>query len=131
MEDTIRLRINNATLIRDREERGEEQEVLRGESDELFSPKPLQDDSALDDVEAENGFWAIKGDFIYRHHVEPRVKLDMPREESLSIPLKYIDATRNTHTSLDVMSQKSIDEKWNVDGERELSGAWTGFTRFF
>ena len=24
-----------------------------------------------------------------------------------------------------------MDDYWNVDGERELSDAWTGFTRFF
>ena len=65
-----------------------------------------------------------------RHHVEPRVKLYMPREESYPIPLKYIDVARTTHTSLDVMMEKHIDDYWNVDGERELSDAWTGFTRF-
>ena len=65
-----------------------------------------------------------------RHHVEPRVKLYMPREESYPIPLKHIDVARTTHTSLDVMMEKHIDDYWNVDGERELSDAWTGFTRF-
>ena len=65
-----------------------------------------------------------------RHHVEPRVKLYMPREESYPIPLNYIDFARTTHTSLDVMMEKHIDDYWNVDGERELSDAWTGFTRF-
>ena len=33
------------------------------------------------------------------------------------IPLKYIDVTRNTHTSLDLLSEKNIDDCWNVDGE--------------
>ena len=28
------------------------------------------------------------------------------------------------------MSEKQIDEYWNVDGERQLSDAWTGCTRF-
>ena len=51
----------------------------------------------------------------------------MPREESFPIPLKSIDATRNTFSSLDVMSEKSIDDHWNVDGDRELSDTWTGF----
>ena len=54
----------------------------------------------------------------------------MPREESFPIPLKYIDVTRNTHTSLDVLLEKNIEDYWNVDGERELSDAWTGFTIF-
>ena len=41
--------------------------------------------------------------------MEPRVKLYMPKEESFPIPLKY---------------------HWSVDGDRELSDARTGFTRF-
>ena len=28
------------------------------------SPTPIQDDSTLDDAEAENGFWSVTGDFI-------------------------------------------------------------------
>ena len=46
------------------------------------------------------------------------------------IPLKYIDVTRTTHTSLDVLLEKQIEDYWNVDGDRELSGTWTGFTNF-
>ena len=46
--------------------------------------------------------------FKYRHNVEPRVKLYMPREESFPIPLKYIDFTRNARTSLDVMLEKIL-----------------------
>ena len=44
--------------------------------------------------------------------------------------LKYIDVTRTTDSTLDVMLEKSIDGYWNVDGDRELSHTWTGFTRF-
>ena len=46
------------------------------------------------------------------------------------LPMKYIDVTRTTHTSLDVLMEKLIEDYWNVDGERELSDAWTSFTRF-
>ena len=102
-------RLTPSTLIRDHPVRGEEQEVLRGESDGLCSPTPLQDDSTRNDAEAKYDFWSLTGDFIYRHHVEPRVKLYMPREESFPIPLKYIDVTRNTHTSLDVC-WRNIDD---------------------
>ena len=124
-------RLKQSTLIKDRPARGEEQEVFRGEPDELSSPNPLQDDSTRDDAEAKNDWWSVSGDFIYRHHVEPRVKLYMPKEESFLIPMKYIDVTRTTHPSLDVLLEKQIDCYWSVDGERELSDAWTGFTRFF
>ena len=73
-------------LIRDRPERGEEKVVLRGESDGLSSPNPLQDDSTRDDAKARNDFWSITGDFICRHHVVPRVKLYMPKGEIFSYP---------------------------------------------
>ena len=99
-------RVRTSTLIRDRPDQGEEQEILQGESDELSSPTPLQDDSTLNDAEAKNGFWSITGDFIFRHRVEPRVKLYVPREESFPIPLKHIDVSRTTDTSLDGMSEK-------------------------
>ena len=54
----------------------------------------------------------------------------MPKEETVSIPLKYIDVTRSTHTDLDVMQEKRIDDYWNVDENRSLSDSWTGFTKF-
>ena len=58
-------RLRTSTLIRDRPERGEEQEVFRGESDGLYSPHPLQD--ARDDAEAKNDFWS----FAERFHLSP------------------------------------------------------------
>ena len=72
----------------------------------------------------------MSGNFIFRHHVEPRVKLYSPREESFPVPLKYIDVSRTTCTNLDVKQEKRIDDYWNVDGSRDLSGPWTGFTQF-
>ena len=39
---------------------------------------------------------------------KPRVKLYVPTEESFPNPLEYIDVTRNTHTSLDVMMEKIL-----------------------
>ena len=72
----------------------------------------------------------MSGSFIYRHHVEPRVKLYSPREESFPIPLKYIDVTRTARTNLDVKQEKRIDDYWNIDDSRDLSDPWTGFTQF-
>ena len=43
--------------------------------------------------------------------------------------MKHIAVTRNTHTSLGVLLEKNIEDYWNVDGETELSDAWTGFTQ--
>ena len=63
----------------------------------------------------------MSGKFIYRHHVEPRVELYSPREESFPIPLKYIDVSRTTHTKLYVKQERRIDDYWNIDGSRILS----------
>ena len=87
-------------------------------------------DSYLDACEARIDFWSMSGNFICRHHVEPRVKLYSPREESFPILLKYIDVSRTTHTNLDVMQERRIDDYWNIDGSRDLSDSWTGFTQF-
>ena len=83
-----------------------------------------------EDAEARNDFWSIEGDFIYRHHVEHRVHLYVPEEELLPIPLNYVDVTRITHTNLDVMQAKRINDCGNVDGDRTLSDSLTGFTKF-
>ena len=69
----------------------------------------------------------MSGNFIYRHHVEPRVKLYLPREDTFPIPLKYLDVSRTTHTNLDVMRESRIDDYWNIDGLRNLSDPWDKF----
>ena len=115
-----------STLVRDSPERGKEREDPLGESDGA-SPLP---DSLPDDGEARNDFWSISGNDIYSHHVEPRAKLYSPREGSFPIPLKYIDVSRTTRTNLDVMQESRIDDYWNIDGSRDLSDSWTGFTQF-
>ena len=56
--------LRTSTLIRDRPDRGEEQEVLWGESDGLSSPNPLRDDSTRDDAEAKKDFWSITEDSL-------------------------------------------------------------------
>ena len=53
-----------------------------------------------------------------------------PREESFPSPLKYIDVSRTTHTNLDVKQEKRIDDYCNIDGSKDLSDYWTGFTQF-
>ena len=120
--------LRTSTLIRDHPIRGEDQRGFLGESEGF--PPPLPQDSLPDAGEARNDFWSISGNFIYRHHVEPRVELYVWKEESFPIPLKYIDVTRTIHTSLDVLLEKHIKDYWNIDGSRDLSASWTGFTQF-
>ena len=114
-------------MIRPRPNRGEGHIDFLGESEGSF---PQPHDSFPVAGEAMHDFWSMSGSFIYRHHVEPRVELYSPKEESFPIPLKYIDVTRTTHTNLDVKQEKRIDDYWNIDGSRDLSDYWTGFTQF-
>ena len=114
-------------MVRLRAIRGEGHVDCLGESEGSL---PQPHDSLPDAGEAMNDFWSMSGIFIYLHHVEPRVKLYSPREESFPIPLKYIDVTRTTHTNLDVKQEKRIDDYWNIDRSRDLSDLWTGFTQF-
>ena len=119
--------LKTSTLIRDRPIRGENHVDFLGESEGSLPPAH---DSFPDAGEAINDFWSMSGNFIYRHHVEPRVKLYSPREESFPIPLKYIDVSRTTRTNLEVKQERRIDDYWNIDGSRDLSDPWTGFTKF-
>ena len=119
--------LRTSTLVRHRPIQGESNTDFLGESEGSL---PQPQDSLPDAGEAIKDFWSMSGNFIYRQHVEPRVKLYSPREESFPIPLKYIDVTRTTHTNLDVKQEKRIDDHWNIDGSRDLSDPWTGFTRF-
>ena len=119
--------LRTSTLIRERPIRREGHVDFLGESEGSLPPPH---DSLLDAGEAIKDFWSMSGNFKNRHHVEPRVKLYSPREESFPIPLKYIDVSRTTRTNLDVMQERRIDDHWNIDGSRDLSDYWTGFTQF-
>ena len=114
-------------MVRHRPIQGESNVEFLGESEGSL---PQPHDSFPDAGEAIDDFWSMSGSFIYRHHVEPRVKLYSPREESFPIPLKYIDVTRTTHTNLDVKQEKRIDDYWNIDGSRDLPDPWTISTQF-
>ena len=119
--------LRTSSLVRHRPIRGESNIDFLGESEGSLPPPQ---DSFPDASEAINDFWSMSGNFMYRHHVEPRVKLYSSRGESFPIPLKNIDVSRTTHTNLDVKQEKRIDDYWNIDGSRDLSDPWTGFTQF-
>ena len=89
--------LRTSTLIRPRPIQGEGHVDFLGESEGSL---PQPHDSLPVAGEAMHDFWSMSGSLIYRHHVEPRVELYSPREESFPIPLKYIDVTRTTHTNL-------------------------------
>ena len=68
--------LRTPTLVRHRPIQGEGHIDFLGES-EWSLPQPQ--DSFPDACEAMNDFRSMSGNFIYRHHVEPRVKLYSPR----------------------------------------------------
>ena len=76
--------LRTSTLIREHPIRGEGQRDFLGETEGSL---PQPQDSLPDAGEAINDFWSMSGNFIYRHHVEPRVELYVPKEESFPIPL--------------------------------------------
>ena len=105
--------VRTSTLVQHRPIQGESNIDFLGESEGSL---PQPHDSHPGAGEAINDFWSMSGNFIYRHHVEPRVKLYSPREESFPIPVKYIDVSRTTHSNLDVKQERRIDDFWNIDG---------------
>ena len=64
--------LRTSTLTRQRPIRGASHLDFLGESEGSLPPPH---DSFQDAGEAINDFWSMSGNFIYRHHVEPRVKL--------------------------------------------------------
>ena len=89
-----------------------------------------QPEEAKDDIEARRDFWSIQVDFVYRHHIEPRVQHYVQKEETFTVPLIFFNVTRSTFTNLDVVQKKRIDDYWNVHENRSLSDSWTRFTKF-
>ena len=106
--------LRTSTLVWESPIRGESRVDFLGESEGSLPPPQ---DSLLDAGEAMNDFWSMSGNFICRHHVETRVKVYSPREESFLIPLKYIDVSRTSHTNLDVMQERRIDapHRWLLE----------------
>ena len=81
--------------------------------------------------EAINDFWVHVGKLhIPAITLNPESNFTRREKKSFPIPLKYIDVTRTAHTNLDVKQEKRIDDYWNIDGSRDLSDPWTGFTQF-
>ena len=74
--------LTTSILVRQRPIQGEGHVYFLGESEGSLPPPH---DSFPDAGEAKKDFWSMSGNFIYRHHVETRLKLYSPREESFSI----------------------------------------------
>ena len=83
------------------------QQILLELSVENFNvnQESSQPTESTDDAEARRDFRSLQGDFIGRHHNEPRVEFYVPKEQTFPIPLKCTDVTKSIHTDLDVMQE--------------------------
>ena len=118
--------IQKSTSVREQPERGEEiRDDHRRESDGVLADRHNDGGQRS----PKRFFGRSKGITFYRHHVKPRVQLNVPKEESFPIPLRYIDVIRRTHTTLDVLQGSRMDDSWNIAGDRTSSEPRTGFTQ--
>ena len=110
--------MRTSPLVRHRPIQGESNIDFLGESEGSL---PQPQDSFPDAGEAINDFWSMSGNFIYRHHVEPRVNLYSPREEKITkwecllihrekglFLLVYVDDIKLAR------KKQNIDQMWNV-----------------
>ena len=124
-------RLRTPTLTRDCPERGEEREIIRGRSDESDSPTPLQEDSTRDDEEAKNDFrttYRIMHFIVITLNPESnctcrKKKQFLFRRSTSTLPEKHIH-----HWTYFWRKILKITGTWME--KKELSDAWTGFTRF-
>ena len=56
--------------------------------------------------------------------------MQVPQDISLPTSPKKIDVVRRTNTTLDVLQECQIENYWNSNDDRHLSGPWVGFTQF-
>ena len=118
--------IRKSIPIRDQPVRGEELTGDRQKQSDGSSPIDTQTDNG----EVRTIFGRSKEITLVVVTFEPRVQLYVPNEESFPTPLRYIDVVRRTNTTLDVLQESRTDDYWSVDGDRNPSEPWTGFTLF-
>ena len=53
------------------------------------------------------------------------------KEETFPTPLKHIDVTKSTHTDLDLMQEKRIDDYWFVASSKHFSDSWRSQNSLF
>ena len=89
----------------------------------IFRSKRRSPRDTSPDLESRQEFKSIMGDYMCRNHVAPRTKLCVSKGE-FAISLKFVDVQRQTRTSLDVLQEATIDDSWNMDGEKSRSEPW-------
>ena len=70
-------------------------------------------------LQGRNNLWGVK---ISVENFKANPKVLVPKEETFPVPLKYIDATRSTHTNLNVCKKHRIDDCWECGSEWKFIG---------
>ena len=116
-------------------------EASENQDDTHQQPPTSPADARSEQPRSGEDYWTMQGDMLIRHHRRPRLSLFVPDDQNLPIPLKYVDVTRQTDTSLESPCEKVIRDYWNVptqnlaggdpmQANRRLSEPWTGRTVF-
>ena len=78
-------------------------------------------------VKISGGDQRLRASTLIRRRPERGEEQEIPQGESGGLSPSHIEK----HTYIvGCVDGKHIDDHWNVDGDRELSDTWTGFTRF-
>ena len=64
--------------------------------------------------ESLQDYWTMQGDMLTRHHRQQRSEMFVPTDDNSPIPMKYLDVIRQTKTSLESPSEKTISDYWTV-----------------
>ena len=77
-------------------------------------------------------YWTLTNDVLAIHHLKPRLKMFVPTEQTLPIPVEYLDIMRTTVTNIDNELERRIVDYWydNPQAGRDLTIPWTGRTTF-
>ena len=87
-------------------------------------------DSNLDAGEERNDCCYIHRNFKYQYKVASRVKICTSRENSFLFHWNTLMALNLSIQSLNVLQESRIDDYGNIDGSRDLSDSWSGFSHF-
>ena len=117
--------LRTSTLIRQRSIQGESHVDFLGESEGSLPPPH---DSFPMPVKRLMIFGPYQETSYTAITLNPESNFTRREKNHSLFPLKYIDVSRTTCTNLDVKQEKRIDDYWNVDGSKDLSDPWTGFT---
>ena len=77
-----------------------------------------------------NDFWTIAGIFFIFITLNQDLNSLCSRKNHSQCHLNILDVVRRTNSTSHVLQERETDEDWNVDGDRNLSDPWTGFTQF-